>query len=281
MIEIDLEKCSGCNLCCEVCVAEHIAKGPSIDPGVLCVSCGHCYAICPEEAITVTGYEQVATAELSGEPAVSPEAMLALLRARRSGRSFREGPVSREDLLRVIESASLAPSAHNVHPVKAYVYTDRGVISTVRVKTLRFYRLMAAVFRSRLFSVLWRLGGMDTDELAILVFAFEKLIETSGTRDILFFDAGTILVFTAPRGNFMAAGDAWIAAQNAVNFAETIGVSTCYNGFLIMAGRWDPTLRKAMGIPRGETVIAALTLGYPKRRFLREAPRGMMQTTWI
>jgi len=34
------------------------------------------------------------------------------------------------------------------------------------------------------------------------------------------------------------------------------------------------------GHPRGEKLAAALTLGYPKRHFVRAAPRHIMDTTW-
>lgn len=78
----------------------------------------------------------------------------------------------------------------------------------------------------------------------------------------------------------MALGDAWIAAQNAVIYAEAIGVATCYNGFLIHAANHDRELRMLLGPGKGEKVVAVLNLGYPRRRFRRAAPRRIMDTAW-
>ena len=127
---------------------------------------------------------------------------------------------------------------------------------------------------------MWRMMGQDPEELEILKHAFQELWASGKQDDMLYFDSRTLLVFTAPRYNALALGDAWIAAQNAVDYAEAIEVSTCYNGYLIMAANQNPRVKSALGIPRGEKVAAALTLGYPKRRFAREAPRGMMEVTW-
>jgi nitroreductase len=127
----------------------------------------------------------------------------------------------------------------------------------------------------------WRLIGLDPEELEVLTYAFKGLWESDKNDDILLYHSRTLLAFTAPRRNAMALGDAWIAAQNAVNYAESIGVATCYNGFLIQAAKYDAALRKLMGIPKGEKLAAALNLGYPKRRFVRAAPRRTMDTTWL
>ena len=282
MIEIDEEKCSGCNLCYTVCMGGPIFKGPEIryENGAMCIECGHCYAICPENAVTMKGFEGMDTHELGEKPAVDGKAMMALLRGRRSGRMYRPEPVSREHVMELIEAASLAPSAHNSHPVKAYVYYNRETIDEVRNRTIRYYRRLLRLFNVPGFPAMWRMMGQDPEELEILKHAFQELWASGKQDDMLYFDSRTLLVFTAPRYNALALGDAWIAAQNAVDYAEAIEVSTCYNGYLIMAANQNPRVKSALGIPRGEKVAAALTLGYPKRRFAREAPRGMMEVTW-
>jgi 2-oxoglutarate ferredoxin oxidoreductase subunit delta len=68
-IEIDAERCKGCELCVGVCPQTVIhmsvafnAKGyhPAqlIDPGLDCTGCAVCAVICPDAVITV--YRQVA-----------------------------------------------------------------------------------------------------------------------------------------------------------------------------------------------------------------------------
>jgi len=282
MVEIDEARCNGCNLCASVCIGGPIYKGPEVrdDGRIICVECGHCYAICPEDAITLTGFEGFQPHELIEKPPVDGPAMMALLRGRRSGRMYKEEPVSREHVQELIEAASLAPSAHNGHLTRAYVCYDEGTISRIRERTISYYRRLVWFFELPGFPFIWRLMGLDPEELEVLKYAFRGLWESDKNDDILLYGTKTLLTFTAPRRNAMALGDAWIAAQNAVNYAETIGVATCYNGFLIHAANHDAALRRLLGVAKGEKVVAVLNLGYPKRRYLRSAPRRIMDTVW-
>lgn len=276
MIEIDFDKCDNCNLCYQACLAEIIAKGPEImrDCEEYCIECGHCYAVCPRNAITILGYEGIEERPLTEEKPVSGRAMMDLLRRRRSCRGFRKGmPVPEEDLRSIIEAASIAPSAHNTRPLKAYVYRDPGTIDKARRRTLSFYRRIAPLFKSRAFALVWRLSGLDPEEHMVLSRAFEQVTGDHGGKDILFYDAPCLLLITAPRLNSMAQGDAWLAAENALLYADTIGVATCFNGFLIMAVNWDLRLRLIMRIPWKERVVGALMVGYTKHDWKREAPR--------
>ncbi len=281
MIEIDREKCTRCNLCASVCIGGPIYDGPEIRDGhTLCVECGHCYAICPADAITIKGFEDFQPHELAETPPVDGPAMMLLLRGRRSGRMYKEEPVSREHVLELIEAASLAPSAHNSHLTRAYVYYDEDVMSRIRERTIRYYRKLVRIFELPGFPFIWRLMGLDPEELEVLKYAFRGLWESDKNDDILLYGTKTLLTFTAPKHNAMAIGDAWIAAQNAVIYAEAIGVTTCYNGFIIHAANHDKELRELLGIGKGEKVVAVLNLGYPRRLFKRAAPRRIMHITW-
>ncbi len=282
MVTIDESKCNSCGLCFEVCIGGPIFEGPRLEntDEFPCVECGHCYAICPEGAIALEEYAGIETAELERKPAVEGPSMLALLKGRRSGRLFTPEPVSREHIEELVEAASCAPSAHNAHQVKAFVYSDEGIVGKISEGTRDHYRRLLKMFNRPGFPLMWRLMGYDPGELEELKVAFSLLLKPTKRDEILNYGSNTLLVFTAPRRNTLAVGDAWIAAQNAVIHAEAIGVANFYNGFIIMAAMQSRPLRKVMGIPRDQRVVAVLTLGYPKRRFRREAPRKTMPTTW-
>ena len=57
--EIDIETCTGCGECVEVCPTEvfEIQDGKSVivQPEE-CIECGACVDACPEECITLEGY---------------------------------------------------------------------------------------------------------------------------------------------------------------------------------------------------------------------------------
>ncbi|MGI6317419.1 MAG: 4Fe-4S binding protein [Firmicutes bacterium] len=52
--KVDVEKCSGCGSCADVCPCEAITVDDvaSVDPNE-CTDCGSCVDECPEEAITL------------------------------------------------------------------------------------------------------------------------------------------------------------------------------------------------------------------------------------
>ena len=59
VINIDKEKCIGCGMCEKDCIAHNIVV-ENHKAGVLsndCIMCGHCAAVCPKEAVAISGYD--------------------------------------------------------------------------------------------------------------------------------------------------------------------------------------------------------------------------------
>jgi ferredoxin len=54
MYQVDIEKCSACETCVDVCPTEAISiiDGHAVIDMEECIECGACVAECPEEAIT-------------------------------------------------------------------------------------------------------------------------------------------------------------------------------------------------------------------------------------
>lgn len=277
MIRIDEEKCTQCNACAQSCPAELIAEGPRIKQEVhkYCVNCGHCFIFCPSGAISIVGYEDIETPSYSKEIPVSSEALETLLRRRRSIRHYKPEPVSKEHLGKIIEAASLVPTAHNWRAFKAYVCTDKAVIARIHRKLTEHYTRFLETLKEPV-------KGMPDSIREELIFAFDYLVvNPPAGRDSLFWNAPALLVFTTLNPHPLCIGDAWIASFAAVMYAETIPVGTCYNGFLIMGLNEDPSIKPLLKIPDEEVVVSGFTLGYPDEEHLRYPPRRPMQITWV
>ena len=78
MVNINLERCTGCGACVEVCPegALYLVDGKAAVDTSLCRECEACVAACPMEAITITSpaaspeFERVPAPVLRPEPAV-------------------------------------------------------------------------------------------------------------------------------------------------------------------------------------------------------------------
>ncbi len=282
MINIDSQKCIKCNLCHTVCPSGVIGDGPEVSAEknmTWCIQCGHCYAVCPAGAITVVGFKKFSPVALKGEPVVGSAAMMELLKGRRSVRRYKEEPVSREHLEKILEAASAAPSATNSRIVRAYVYTDGELIGRISRRVPEFYKKLLKLFRLPGFPWIWKMLGYPPGQLAAYTADFRQIAEDREYR--ILHHTRTLMVFTTPTKDEMAVADGWIAAQNAVIYAETIPVATCYNGYLSVAANKDKKLKALLGVPAREYVVSALTLGYPDITFKRDAPRNTMRMFWI
>lgn len=277
--QIDRDVCTGCNLCHEVCPDGIIAPGPALPPETAqyCAECGHCAAICPVEAVSLASGEM--TQPIPAGAPVAPGAAMALLRGRRSVRLYKPEPVSSQHLEAILAAAATYPSSANMRPVRASVITDAARIAAIRRATESLCRTVLRVLRLPGAGLLGRFVGYPPAEVRRLVHGLRHIAEGEG--DHLFHGATALLVFSVPKAYRESVGDAWLAAENAVIYAETIPVGTCYNGVLTLAASVKPGLKAMLGVPRGDKLVAALTLGYPRAPFRRLPPWPPMPTTWL
>ena len=111
---IDRAGCIGCGLCSRACVAHNIKMIDKKANTVLssCLLCGQCQAVCPQKAISMTGYEDDPI-EKKGEPRLDPDQVLEVIRFRRSVRRFRPTPIPQEVIGQILEAGRLTHTAKN------------------------------------------------------------------------------------------------------------------------------------------------------------------------
>ena len=107
---VDAEKCNRDGICVEACGRRLIEMGeadsvPTLISGVeeLCINCGHCVAVCPSGALALHTMKPEDCPQIKKELFIDLEQAEQFLRSRRSIRNYKDNPVERDKLNKLIQ----------------------------------------------------------------------------------------------------------------------------------------------------------------------------------
>ena len=288
---VDKEKCTGCGTCVEECPsltakmvddkADIQMTGEVLD----CVECGHCISVCPSDAITdpLAGPDDNREFKFSDLP--TSESLQVLFRSRRSVRSYKDKPVSREDLEKILNAARFAPTGGNKPlDVNYLVLSTPEAVAKIRKPVLDAVTRMFNMLNKTIVRVLvGPLVGKENMKTIInyipLLERFRNIYDTTGKDMMLWNAPAAIIVHGKKRNDTIAFGCA-IALHHAVLMGETMKIGSCYNGLFQEAINNDPKTKKMFGIPKGHKCYGAMTLGYTKPKYMRVVRRVPSEVTW-
>jgi nitroreductase/NAD-dependent dihydropyrimidine dehydrogenase PreA subunit len=288
MISIDEGRCNNCGLCVPICVRKILQQGETsvqiMDPG-MCLQCGHCKAVCPTDAPQFAEGAEEFKAVPSKEEIPAPVPFFRFLRSRRSLRLYQARPVEEEKLKMLVEAGRFAPTGGNRQACEYVLVNGRKTLDRVcdlAIRTLgeQARAIEEALDRHR------RLKEAVPEELAYRQFFPAVWDRISGKWkegiDQLLHHAPSLVIIHMKQ-NLAATPelDAGIASTQMILMAETMGLGTCYIGFLITAIENSPELKEMLKIPAANRSLVAFTVGYPDVKFLRLVNRNRARTTWI
>ena len=294
MIEITIDEnvCHKDGLCAMTCsygIFKQEEKGtlPKIDDIVKekCFRCGQCVAICPSGAISHSFFPKVTVHTTNLENLPSFEQFLELVHNRRSKRLFKDKPVERDVLEKVLETARYAPSAHNDQSTEFIVIQDRSIIQEITKYTAEYIGKLGQLIRNPIGRMILRrsLGRRGAATLFELGPEMDGLVSlfNSGT-DWILRSAPVLLFFCADRaGGSFAGVNANLALHNAALAAETVGLGCFYAGFVIHASERDKRIAKLVSLPKTHKIYGALAMGYPRLKFKKWPDRNPAKLTWV
>ncbi len=279
-IRVDEERCARCGRCVVTC-PQRVLTGsesggpPAVDDEGLasCIRCGQCVAVCPAGAIALAGFG--AEEFPPSMPPPKPDTVLGWLRGRRSVRVYREEPVPREALGRLLEAARHSPTGHNARQVGCVALLSESSRQALREGLLAFYRRIFRLAEGRGGRALLRLwvgprGLREIQEALLSARRAEARILRG--EDPLFHRAPAILIFHAPASE-TAEVDCALAASQATLLAPSLDLGTCYIGYASAALRRRSGLARDVGVPGGDTPYVVLTVGRPAVEYPRWVPR--------
>jgi nitroreductase len=179
------------------------------------------------------------------------------IRNRRSVREYTDAEIDRATIERIIEAATLAPSAMNLQPWSFAVLLGRDRIESYarRAKEWLIPTLMQASHEA----------------------SFLHTLEDP--QYVLFYHAPALVVVLAKSADTQAAEDCCLAAENLMLAARNEGLGTCWIG---LARPWLdlPTTKAELKLPEQLHVIAPIILGHPKA-WPAPKERNPTETHWL
>jgi len=291
-ISINRETCNVCGLCEEICPIRIMKKdgeaGIEFRPDrlFLCIQCGQCMAICPSQSIVVDGlaYSQDFFALPAGPVAEMP--FLEMIKTRRAIRVFKEQPVPRELLEKVVQAITFAPPGFIPIKTEVVVVQDTAVIRQALPEMIKVYDGLIGAMSNPVarFFIRRKIGNAKFKTVAqhVVPLMKSRLPELKqGTEDTITRYAPAMIVFHAHRDAENYEGDIYIALTYAFLAAHALGLGGSAMDLIPPAIQNSPVLRKLFSIPDSNVVVGSMILGYPKYRYQRGIKRNLKSVTWI
>lgn len=131
LITVDEENCAKCGKCVNECPSDVLSletEGPYVVLAENCIACGHCVAVCPNRVLNNLRSPLDMQVEIAKFKSFKPEEAEFFLRSRRSIRSYKQDPVPREKLVKLVQIANYAPTGSNTQGVSYLIVDDRDVL---------------------------------------------------------------------------------------------------------------------------------------------------------
>lgn len=267
---VNADKCKRDGICVAECPRRVIITTdddlPLIDPRAAspCNACGHCVAVCPHGALS---HSQV---PIEASPVIDPDLTLdwnraeQFLRSRRSIRAYRDRPVEREKMERLIMTARYAPTASNLQAVRWMVINDRGKLDRLSEMTIN-----------------WMASHVEAcpddpaaDYFRPLITAWEAGV------DRILYNAPSLVVASAPADQANGLVDVTIALSYLELAAPALGLGACWAGLLQIPLRVSAEARQEIGLPENHTWHYPMMVGYPVRSYKRMPERKAPEIIW-
>ncbi|MDT3701152.1 MAG: nitroreductase family protein [Thermincola sp.] len=263
MITIDNEICNGCGLCARDCFTKliEIKDKTAVITHCDCLSCGHCAAVCPREAITVNKYDMSETLVYNPQVMqVDQDQLFGFMQYRRSTRQFKGIPVEKEKLEKIIEAGRYSPTTANNQTVRYIVLQDQ--LEDARKLAVDALYKMAVEFPDDPYH--------DTN---MRIYEAAKQ-----NKDFLFHHAPAVIAVLGHKANNNI--NAALAASRMELMANALGLGACFIGLFTRAVNNETELSEMLGIDRHYSMTAALAIGYPAVNYLRTVPRKKAKVEW-
>jgi len=270
-IMVDQEKCNHDGICVAECPSQVLKMNPEDespipgdDFGEVCLKCGHCVAVCPAGAFSLEWLASEDCPPVKKELTLQLEQAEQFLRSRRSVRVFKDEPVERTKLEKLIDIACYAPSAKNEQPWHWVIIEDPA-------KVAQYDKLIVDWMRSQIKT---NPEAAEALRLPRTVALWEKGVYKTLRN------APHLFIVHADENWGFGVEDSALALSYVELLAPTLGLGATWSGYFYRAYNLYPPLAEAVPIPEGQKVVGAMMVGRPKFKYHRLPLRNRPRVEW-
>jgi NAD-dependent dihydropyrimidine dehydrogenase PreA subunit/nitroreductase len=281
---IDRNTCKGDRICVEICPEDifDIVNGhaAAVDARADdCILCGQCVAVCPNGSIQIPKLPTEDFRELDKQ-AFDYDEFLGFLNLRRSVRTFKDRPVERDLIDRILEAAATAPMGFPPHTTEVLVIDRREELDFLLQALVEEYGLMHKGFSNPFTRAMIRLsaGAENYATLKNWILDISKRANQAYRRDRsdrYMYRAPVLMLFHANRRMISYEENAHLVCSHAMMAAVSLGLGTTILGLVPPIVDRSKILRKRYGIPKRNKVITSLILGHPKYKYKKGIRRNL------
>ncbi|MGC9113598.1 MAG: nitroreductase family protein [Candidatus Micrarchaeia archaeon] len=160
------------------------------------------------------------------------------LKARRSVRAYKDEPVPRSQVKKILEAGVASPSAHNRQPWRFIIISGKQKVRQAGEAVLRAY---------------------GEEKLA------RKWGKAFNEYELPFYGAPLLVIICAEKGSKWNALDSGICAQSMMLAAHEAGLASCFIGYALALNNDAEALEK-LGVPQDHEITAAIVFGYAAKK---------------
>ena len=269
-VKFDSDKCIGCGLCVDDCISKIIKVENNlayIENFQYCIKCGHCGAVCPEDAITFENIFKEDIVEYEEEiREIDFHRLNAFIKMKRSTRQYLDKSIDNKILKSILEVGRVSPTGGNRQPLKFIVVSTPENMEKLKIMAMKSLSDLSEKVNGRYKEVF---ANILPDYL-------------EDDYDRLFYNApALIVVYGDPNESGSLFVDAGIAAGQMSLIGNSLGLGSCFIGFLNTASLNDNKINEFLGIPDDHKMITNIIFGYPNVEYFRTVPRNMLDVIYM
>jgi ferredoxin len=281
---VDLETCLGDGICAEICPEDILEmadeKAATVeDRADHCIECGQCVAVCPTESMAMPRLPMEDFERLPNRP-FEYEDFFDFLKLRRSVRVFKDKPVERDVIQRILDAAATAPMGFPPHSTEVIVIDDKEELDFLLKEFVEDYTKTIKTFSNPIGRAIVRLaaGAEDFHTLKhhivdVARHANEVYHENGG--DNYMRGAPVLMMFHGNRWTMSYGENAHLVCHHSMLAALSLGLGTTIIGLIPPVVDRSKLLRKRYAIPKDNKVCTSLVLGYPKYKYRQGIRRDL------